>query len=177
MSAGRKIVSDNKHWNTPPKYIELINQFFDNNIDLDPCSNEHSMLITKYRFTVVDDGLKQDWNFKNIYVNPPYGKNVDNKTSIYNWIYKGYESYKNYNSELLYLIPVATNTKHFKDIIFKYANGICFLNDTRLKFYLNGEEYKKGAPMSCCMVYFGNDYNKFKNVFNSSGKCLNIQLR
>ena len=115
----------------------------------------------------------QDWNYKKIFVNPPYGRNIETKQSIYDWIKKGVDSYTADN-ELLYLIPVATNTKHFKNLIFEYANGICFLNDTRLKFWINGYEDKKGAPMSCCMVYFGNNYEKFNNIFTTVGKCFKI---
>ena len=107
-------------------------------------------------------------------MNPPYGKDIINKTSISSWIKKGVEAYKK-GSELLYLIPVATNTSHFKELVFKYATGICFLEDTRLKFWTEGVEYKKGAPMSCCMVYFGDNYETFETVFNTSGKCFKIK--
>lgn len=172
MSAGRKHISDKKDWNTPPKYIELIKEMFDE-IDLDPCSNEFSLVDAKIKYQLPTNGLKESWNYKRIFVNPPYGRDVLNKTSIYDWIQKGLESYK-LGNELLFLIPVATNTKHFKNIIFKHAKGICFLEDTRLKFWSEGKEDKKGAPMSCCMVYFGSDYQKFKNIFNKFGKCFEI---
>ena len=174
MSAGRKSISEKKDWNTPPKYISTINEFF-GEIDLDPCSNEHSMVdaYMEYVFPLTD-GLIEKWNYKTIFVNPPYGRNKENKTSIYNWIEKGYNANLG-GSELLFLIPVATNTKHFKNIIFKFACGICFLNDTRLKFWSDGKEDKKGAPMSCCFVYFGKDYHKFENIFSKHGKCFRIK--
>ena len=75
------------------------------------------------------------------------------------------------------LIPVSTNTKHWKENIFKRANGICFLEDTRLKFLNKGIEEKKGAPISCTMIYWGNNYNKFKEVFSKYGKCFKIILK
>lgn len=28
--------------------------------------------------------------------------------------------------------------------------------------------------MACCMVYFGNNYNKFLEIFNNVGKCFKI---
>lgn len=173
MSAGRESISRNKSWNTPPKYVELIEKFL-GKIELDPCSNEHSILKSEVSYKLPIDGLKQSWNFKTIFINPPYGRDVERKTSIYDWILKGVEANKENNSEILYLIPVATNTKHFKDLIFKYASGICFLADTRLKFWNEGIEDKKGAPMACCIVYFGNNYNKFEEVFSNSGKCIKI---
>jgi hypothetical protein len=172
MSAGRKHISDKKDWNTPPKYVSLVNKML-GNVKLDPCANEHSMVDAEIKYQLPTDGLKEDWNYKTIFVNPPYGRNTENKTAIYDWIQKGVEANKK-GSEILYLIPVATNTKHFKKLIFEYACAICFLEDTRLKFWSEGKEDKKGAPMSCCVIYFGNNYLKFQTIFNESGKCFKI---
>lgn len=173
MSAGRINNSKNKSWNTPPKYINLINEFF-GVVELDPCSNKYSLVNANTKYTLPTNGLKENWNYNTIFVNPPYGRDIENKTSIYDWVFKGLEAHKNYNSEILYLIPTATNTKHFKDLIFKKACGICFLADTRLKFWQEGKEDKKGAPMACSMIYFGNNYNKFESIFSNSGKCFKI---
>ena len=176
MSAGRNNTNQNKSWNTPPKYVDVISKFFDNEIDLDPCSNEYSLVQSKTKFILPQDGLKEDWiSYKNIFINPPYGRDKERKTSIYNWVNKSYDTFLN-GSEVILLIPVATNTKHFKEIIFKYANSVCFLSDTRLKFWINGMEFKKGCPMSCCIVYFGNDTDKFFSIFNEYGKCLKINF-
>lgn len=79
-----------------------------------------------------------------------------------------------FGSEVLYLILVATNTRHFKDIIFKKFSAICFLADTRLKFYNKGEEDPKGAPMSCCFCYIGKRIKEFISVFGKFGKCFEI---
>ena len=174
MSAGRKSISEKKDWNTPPKYIELIEKML-GDIDLDPCSNVDSMVNAKVKYILPTNGLCESWDYKNIFINPPYGRDVVNKTSLYNWIEKGVKTSKN-GSEILYLIPVATNTRHFKELIFKNACGICFLNDTRLKFWSDGVEDKKGAPMACCFIYFGNDYDKFHNIFSNNGKCFKIIL-
>ena len=173
MSSGRTNNSKNKSWNTPPKYINLIKEFF-NEIELDPCSNDFSLVNANTEYKLPINGLKESWDYNTIFVNPPYGRDVENKSSIYDWILKGIKSNETFGSELLYLIPTATNTKHFKDLIFKKACGICFLNDTRLKFWREGTEDKKGAPMSCAMIYIGNNYNKFENIFSNSGKCFKI---
>jgi len=171
MSAGRKNTSIKKDWCTPPKYVEAVREFFGGEIYLDPCHNEFSLLFPRRCYT--EHGLEQSWNFPTVFVNPPYGRDKEQKTSIYDWIKKSYESHKKFKNEILFLIPVATNTKHFKEIIFRYASGICFLEDTRLKFWSGGKELKKGAPMACCIVYFGYDYNKFERTFGKFGKCFN----
>jgi len=175
MSAGRKNNIIKKDYNTPPKYVELINLLFDNGIDLDPCSNFHSLIKAKTKFILPHDGLKESWtNYHTVFINCPYGRDSERKTSIYDWLSKAIEENTDEFKEFLFLIPVATNTKHFKNLIFKSFTGICFLNDTRLKFWSEGKELGKGAPCACCMVYLGNNYNKFEKIFNDSGKCFRI---
>ncbi len=49
------------------------------------------------------------------------------------------------------------------------SSAVAFLYDTRLKFLENGEGGGKGAPMSCAMVYWGTDYEKFSAIFSEFG--------
>jgi len=165
MSAGRKNNADKKDWNTPPKYINPIKSFYGGKIELDPCSNQYSLVNSEISYVYPEkNGLEESWDFKTVFVNPPYGRN--NGTSLYNWLEKSLEC----KWEVIFLIPVATNTKHFKEIIFKKFNAICFLSDTRLKFYNQGVEDKKGAPMACCLCYKGHRYSQFKKEFSKFGK-------
>lgn len=169
MTAGRTNTNQkSKDWCTPPKYVEAISLFFRNQIELDPCSNQFSIVPAKTKFSLPIDGLSKEWNYKTIFVNPPYGNDKEKKTSIKDWICKCYKSHKEYGSEILALIPVATNTRHWKEYIFGKAS-ICFLFDTRLKFMIDGSIDNKGAPMACAMVYWGNDLNKFSEIFSAYG--------
>ena len=175
MSAGRKNTSIKKDWNTPPKYVQAVLDVF-GNVDLDPCSNHFSLMPAVNKFTLPVNGLEQSWNYPKIYVNPPYGRDSQNGTSLYDWIEKGVFTHDQFDSELIYLIPVATNTRHFKQFIFKRFTCICFLEDTRLKFYNEGKEDAKGAPMACCMCYIGRRHiNKFIEIFSQYGKCLLLE--
>ena len=172
MSAGRKNNSKKKNWNTPPKYIYPIKQFFGGEIDLDPCSNIHSIVKAKENYIYPHkNGLIEKWCGKSIFVNPPYGRSEGK--SLYDWLKKGISEYED-GKEIIYLIPVATNTKHFKDIIFNNFTSICFLSDTRLKFYNEGFEDKKGAPMACCLCYLGNRKEDFNKKFSVFGKVFNV---
>lgn len=174
MTAGRSINTQSVHWCTPEKYKITIEKFFNGNIDLDPCSNYDSIINAKNKFILPIDGLKEEWNYKNIYVNPPYGRSKNNKTTIKDWIRKCYEANKKYKSEVLALIPVATNTSHWKEYIFNKATAVCFLYDTRLKFRIDGNENNKGCPMACCMVYWGNNYNKFLSIYSGYGSVVKL---
>jgi len=169
MTAGRKNDSTKKDWNTPPKLIVPIRDFFGGTIDLDPCSNSTSLVGASSEFILPsNDGLVEPWTGKSIYVNPPYGRSAGG-SSLYDWFLKALAEYTD-DKEIIFLVPVATNTKHFKEIVFTNFNAICFLSDTRLRFFNEGVEDKKGAPMACCLCYLGMRAERFKQMFKPFGK-------
>lgn len=176
MTAGRQNISQSQDWCTPRKYVETIRVFFGGMIDLDPCSNKFSIVDahTEYKLPK-KDGLKESWDFDTVFVNPPYGRAKNSQTSIYDWFEKCYEAHKEYGSEVLALVPVATNTSHWKEFVFGKARAVCFLSDTRLKFLVNGSEDNKGAPMSCCMIYWGKHFDKFLNHFSDHGAVVPVK--
>jgi len=159
MTAGRRINTGSVHWNTPPKYVDAVTRIF-GVVDLDPCSNRGSIVGAVTELS--ENGLEYDWdNHKTVYVNPPYGR------GIYNWL----EKCSNTTAEVIALIPVATNTKHWKDFVFD-ADVICFLGDTRLKFMIDGSTNNKGASMACAMVYWGRNTEPFCKVMTDYGRCV-----
>lgn len=175
MTAGRKVVSESQDWQTPANYVKAIKDFFEGEIDLDPCSNGYSIVgaRTEYRLPEID-GLRAGWNFRRIYVNPPYGADRMRGTRITHWIEKCAHANEKYGAEVLALVPVATNTMHWKRHIWPVARAVCFLYDTRLKFLVNGKDGGKGAPMSCAMVYWGEHLGGFKNAFSSFGAVVDL---
>jgi len=175
MTAGRNINSKSKDWCTPKKYIEAVKEAFNGKIKLDPCSNKYSIVNADVEYLLPEkDGLKESWDFKTIYVNPPYGIDKERKTSIKNWLEKCAQAHEKHGSEVIALIPVATNTGHWKRSIYGKARAICFLFDTRLKFLENGKDSGKGAPMSCAMIYWGNNYRRFYDIFIKHGAVIDI---
>jgi hypothetical protein len=175
MSAGRSVNSLSQHWCTPKKYVDAVREMFNDNIELDPCSNKSSIVKANIDCTLPkDDGLMHEWNYKTIYVNPPYGADRVRGTTIKDWLKKCAEAHRKYNAEILALVPVAPNTAHWKYYIFGEASAVCFLYDTRLKFIINGSTDNKGAPMACCMVYWGNNVLKYRSVFSKFGAVVNM---
>lgn len=174
MTAGRTNVNQkSRSWCTPPKYADAVSKFFGGDIELDPCSNEHSLIRSRVAFCLPEhDGLKEDWNFSTIYVNPPYGADRERGTTIRDWLKKCCLAHEQHGAEVLALVPVATNTGHWKKHVFGKASGICFLYDTRLKFWIDGKCDDKGAPMSCAMIYWGNNPARFVDVFAKFGAAL-----
>lgn len=175
MSAGRTINTLSMSWGTPRKYVNAVREVFGGRIDLDPCSNEFSVVSADVEYRLPEnDGLKESWNFPTIYVNPPYGIDKKHGTTIKNWLSHCAHANAEYGSEVLALVPVAANTAHWKKYVFTRASGICFLYDTRLRFLENGKDVGKGAPMACAMVYWGNRFNRFYEVFIRHGAVVNI---
>lgn len=183
MKAGRLNKSNKIDWNTPLKYVNLVISFFKElgyDIELDPATNNNSLIPAKIKYILPEnDGLSKEWNHKTIWINPPFGRNIENKTSIKTWVQKAFDTNLKYNSEILMLLPCVTNTSHFQKIVFNIKNGgIVFLNDTRLRFLdssNNNNEDKKGSPIGMSIVYFGEYYDIFEKIFNNSGKCFKIR--
>ena len=176
MTAGRKINTLSQEWGTPEKYVNAIREFFDGHIDLDPCSNKYSIVDAKTEYQLPKhDGLRESWDFSTIYVNPPYGLDKNHGTSIKNWLLKCAMAHQQFKSEVLALVPVATNTGHWKNYVFSKATAICFLYDTRLKFLVNGKNGGKGATMSCAMIYWGKNFDRFLSIFSKFGAVVDIQ--
>lgn len=170
MTAGRQIITTIKDYCTPKNYVDSINEFFYDNIELDPCWNQYSLIKAKQKYSLPDNnGLKCSWNYKTIYVNPPYGIDKENNTKIKDWLKICVYAHLNYNSEIIALIPVATNTSHWKECVFNQASSICFCYDTRMKFGINGSEKNKGSPMACALIYWGNNNDRFRETFSKFG--------
>ncbi len=176
MTAGRTNTNAlSQEWCTPPKYVKAIHHFFGGTVSLDPCSNPYSIVDAEVEYSLPStDGLLESWDYPSIFVNPPYGRDRERGTTIRDWIRRCAESNARYGAEVLALVPVATNTRHWKDFVFGNATAVAFLYDTRLRFLENGRDGGKGAPMSCAMVYWGNRYERFLTTFIHFGAVVDL---
>lgn len=169
MTAGRTVIGLSQHWGTPPVYVDAVRNVL-GAIELDPCSNKFSVVHARVEYRLPKhDGLNSSWNFKTIYVNPPYGSDPKRGTRIRDWLARCADAHRQHSSEVIALVPVATNTGHWKLHVWRAATGIAFLYDTRLKFLVDGQSSGKGAPMSCAMVYWGEHVDKFRDTFAEYG--------
>lgn len=115
--------------------MEAVKRLWGGRIALDPCSNEWSIVNADTEFRLPEkDGLGEKWDFKTIYVNPPYGADREHGTTIKHWLYKCAHAFKVHDAEVLALVPVATNTSHWKEYVWGRASAVCFLYNTRLRF-------------------------------------------
>ena len=171
MTAGRSNSDQrSRHWCTPGKYVDAIRHFFGGAIDLDPCSNRHSQVGARVEYRLPrSDGLAAPWSYRRIYVNPPYGADRQRGTRIADWLARCLAAHREHAAAVLALVPVAVNTRHWKDSVWGQAAAICFLADTRLKFAIPGQDDSKGAPMACAMIYWGRRVRRFESVFRAHG--------
>lgn len=174
MTAGRTVIGNSRDWCTPHKYVDAVRDVL-GEIHLDPCSNEWSIVDALQEWRLPDvDGLKPTWDFPTIYVNPPYGSDPSRGTRIINWLAKCSEAHREFGSEVIALVPVAANTKHWKLHVWPSAASVCFLYDTRLRFLVEGASDGKGAPMACAAIYWGNNKSKFGDVFSHHGAVVDL---
>ncbi len=165
-----------QNWCTPPKYVQAIRRLFGGNIDLDPCSNTYLIIDAGVEYRLpTQDGLRLSWDYRRIYVNPPYGADRERGTTIKHWLCRCSEARSQYGSEVLALVPVATNTAHWKHYVWGCASAVAFLYDTRLKFLVDGQDGGKGAPMSCAMIYWGDHVSDFDREFADFGAIVDLR--
>ena len=177
MTAGRNNAESlSQHWCTPPKYVDAIRRFFAGSIELDPCSNRYSIVKARVEYCLPEtNGLAAAWDFPTIYVNPPYGSDRERGTTIRDWLRKCAEAHAKHGAQVLALVPVATNTRHWKQYVFGAATAVAFLYDTRLRFLVDGKDGGKGAPMSCAMIYWGPQYERFEKAFLRFGAVVDVR--
>jgi hypothetical protein len=172
--------SKSVHYNTPKWFLDLVIKAT-GPIDLDPCSNEWSIVPSrkKYLFSEGQDGLKMAWE-NNIFCNPPYGKDKVNKTSLKDWINKAANSYKDHvepNFQASLLIPCMPDRTFWHNGIFTTATGIIFVKG-RLNFGDKGNWDTDSAPMPVCLVYWGpsQTFNVLKFTFEVANKGFGVDL-
>ena len=152
------------HWNTPPSLITRVKAL--GPIELDPCSNPHSMVGAYTELGAQYDGTKVSWKVSKgavTYVNPPYGRG-----QIMPFAAKFYtEAEKNYDCHLVALVPARVETQWF-DLFVNTPGAVWCAITGRLKFWQDGKP-GKSAPFPSALIYAGPDTDKFRSLFGQIG--------
>ena len=96
-------------WATPQELFDELDAEF--HFTLDPCASDWNAKCKRY-FTEKDDGLKKNWGNKVVFMNPPYGKVLNN------WIEKAYKASLD-GATVVCLVPSATDTAWWHDYAIK----------------------------------------------------------
>jgi hypothetical protein len=154
-------------WCTPPELVEVVTSIFGGRIDLDPCSNPWSRTAAALevmprlwdsgthdwapgrRDTVVfGDGIRTAWTGA-VYVNPPYGRELDAFMDRSVRAAKGEE-----RASVIMLAPAKTSRRCWQRTVPR-ASAVCFL-DGRVDFELEGGA-KSGVWFSSALVLWTRD--------------------
>lgn len=151
----------NRHdcWNTPKEVVDDVLLFFNQELELDPCSNSETNpnVPAKKVYTEGTNGLAHEWKAESVYMNHPYS---DSKK----WIPYAVSQYECGNAkEMILLIKLDISTKWWSTVS-KYP---WIAVNKRLKF----GDSKSAAPFQSAIVYLGTDLKRFAETFGKYGTC------
>lgn len=130
----------NDRWLTPLSIIDDIGPF-----DLDPCAApDHPTAETRWTPEEVGDGLSMPW-FGRVWLNPPYGRTMGD------WVRRLVE-----HGSGVALIPVASGTKLWQDVVFPSAHAILFYRH-RINFLRRADANtaeEMVAPQASALIAF-----------------------
>ncbi len=149
---------DSDSWGTPLEVIRPVVDFF-GNIDLDPCSNGHSIVPAKRTHTIVDDGLTQEWQ-GNVYCNPPYSAPDEWVKRCMLWAHAG-------QIDAVALLRPDWTTQWWHRWV-RPATARCMWQD-RLKFR-RADGSGTTATFCSVLVYYGAHYARFDRIFSPYGE-------
>ena len=145
-------------WYSPPHIVELIIQVL-GEINLDPCADDGRHIPAGKHYTFADNGLEQPWCGK-VYMNPPYSH-----PGV--WMKKLQLEFETGNvDEAIALVPAATDTNWLSPVL--KTQPVCFWKG-RIKFLGQDYQPKSSARQSHVLVYWGNNWQKFREVFEDYG--------
>lgn len=96
-------------WATPQELFDLLNKEF--HFTLDVCASDWNTKCERF-FSEKENGLTQDWGKEVCFMNPPYGKVLND------WMKKAYESSLD-GAIIVCLVPSATDTKWWHEYAMK----------------------------------------------------------
>ncbi len=155
---GSKESLSSDEWYTPPHIFELVLQML-GKIDLDPCADDGKQIPATLHYTAMDDGLIREWEGR-VFMNPPYSK-----PSV--WMNKLQAEIESGRvTEAIALVPAATDTKWLSP--FLKSQPVCFWTG-RIKFLDTNYKPRLSARQAHCLLYWGKNWQRFKEIFNSHG--------
>ncbi|GGK46116.1 DNA N-6-adenine-methyltransferase [Salinarimonas ramus] len=130
---------------TPQDVVRRIESVL-NGIELDPCGHPKSPVRAERYIQKEEDGLKQPWNARTVFVNPPYSETGE-------FVRKAAQEWKSRRAgSILLLLPVKTGFKWFQDDIMGTAD-VFFLRG-RIAFERLGMPATL-APFPIMLVLYG----------------------
>lgn len=142
-------------WCSPREVVDPLHELWPGGIDLDPCSNERSIVRARTAWTI--GALQRTWfadRWRSVYANPPYSNlRVWVPYAVRQWHLAG-----DRHLELVMLVPVATSTDWWQYLL--TAEALVFT--PRLKFI--GDK-NSTARFDTVLAYWGARSGTFCKAF------------
>lgn len=150
-------------WCSPPEITLRLEEFFGGPVDVDPCSNERS--IVKARMAMTTGGLTRPWRLPRpvnlaVFENFPYSQGQD-------WTDKALAELASGNViELIRLCPMATSTQWWADMCKRCARyNPRVLALKRLAFIGADGKQSMTCRFEPALIYFGGAPESFTRTF------------
>lgn len=128
--------SETDEWATPQWLFDALDREF--GFTLDPCATPENAKCKEF-FTRLDNGLLKSWATRIVFMNPPYGEEIET------WMAKAHDSALHDGATVVCLVPARTDTAWWHDYAMKHE--IRLLRG-RLKF----GDGKDSAPFPSAIV-------------------------
>lgn len=131
----RKLLTEQDNCYTPKYLIDYFGHF-----DYDPATTKEQAeyLNIKNFDTIESNGLIKDWNYNNIWLNPPFSNKFE-------FLKKAVIEYKKYHNNIFILFPIESmTTKKWTDAIGNVKFKM-FIPNYRIGFIVDNKEYSSGA--------------------------------
>lgn len=143
-------------WCSPPVVTNGLRDFFGRPVDVDPCSNERSLVWALRHLTI--GGLVLPWD-EITYANWPYSQNDA-------WSHKAVAEMKARRvSELVILCMTATSTRWWQSLMLEPKRNPRVLLTKRLKFLGPDGLPVDSSRFEPALIYYGSKSAKFDRTF------------
>ncbi len=135
--------SGGHEWETPTKFFAELHAEFQ--FTVDGAALDHNAKLPRY-WTPITDGLLTPWAGERVFVNPPFGKEIEH------WVRKAAREAKRGCPLSVLLVPVRSDTAYWHDSVTPSGAEIRFIRG-RLKFEVRGVP-SDPAPFPVCLLIF-----------------------
>lgn len=148
---------DKDDYVTPPEVLALVYAAI-GIPDLDPCSNERSLVISKRKLGFHQDGLNADWDARSVFMNPPY-------SNTHVWV-QHFISWHRGDSDKqgVMLLSAETGLVWWQELLLPRIDRWIFL--PRIAFLANDKPIK-GARHNSALIYKGSKGGRVGQVWPS----------
>lgn len=155
--------SGDNEWYTPAKYIEMAREVM-GSIDVDPASNATAQrtINAGVHYTAETNGLDKDWN-GTVWMNPPYSN-----PEIQNFVDKIIAEHKAGRCTEAVVLTNNSGDTGWHHALQDACSAMCIVKG-RIRFE-SPTRASNSPAMGQAFFYFGDDRQRFKDVFSEIGK-------